>query len=669
MSNKDSLILLHLPFNQHSKLDVKPGVLARDAISRILEKRNIMPEMCSVCVNDDPQSPQIDLQMDLETLAQQLEGKKELWVHSEGLKLLVSIQHKFVRKTFFNLTLCDVCHKVIRLFGYRCEHCHINFHNKCSLKVPTYCDLLENTIRDASKANELRNMCTEFGGRNAAIATDILDSLTNPGVEQPYATTNGYQTPDETTPIATEFSNDIHSTKPSCSSSSLYPQSNNRLLYPNLPRLQPSGSTSTTTPSSTCSSPVSHHLLGDLSGSSLMPLTPPQSAPPQKMTASFFSDRIRSKSPGDIRPLNASHASQSGMSLDGNSNEYHLTGSSRRLNKGRKALEEWEINASDVVYHRKIGSGSFGTVFKGTYFGNVAIKKLNVGNPGPALLKAFKNEVAVLKNTRHGNVLNFMGWIREPELAIVTQWCEGSSLYRHIHVMEPRVDFEIMTVLEIYKQISHGMSYLHSKNIIHRDLKTNNIFLTDDNTVKIGDFGLATVKTRWSAGQQSQQPTGSILWMAPEVIRKREYTTLSDVYSYGICLYEILSGLLPYDDIKNRDQIIFMVGIGKLHPNYKHLRQDTPKTLRHLLERCILFMSEKRPEFEEIGRLLDEIAQNLPKLKKSQSDTFLYRAHKSDDDYSGIHSTASPKTPKYYSPTPFFSITPNMDDRNSHGPI
>lgn len=114
------------------------------------------------------------------------------------------------------------------------------------------------------------------------------------------ANTNGYQTPDETTPVATEFANDIHNAKPSSSSSSLYPQSNNRLLYPNLPRLQPSGSTSTTTPSSTCSSPVSHHLLSDLSGPSHMPLTPPQSAPPQKMTTSFFSDRMRSKSTAHV---------------------------------------------------------------------------------------------------------------------------------------------------------------------------------------------------------------------------------------------------------------------------------------------------------------------------------------------------------------------------------
>lgn len=128
-------------------------------------------------------------------------------------------------------------------------------------------------------------------------------------------------------------------------------------------------------------------------------------------------------------------------------------------------------------------------------------------------------------------MLNFLGVIREPELAIVTQWCEGSSLYRHIHVIEPKCDFEMQTILEICKQISQGMKYLHSKNVIHRsflifyknfiyfifrDLKTNNIFLTEGTVVKIGDFGLATVKTRWNNAQDgapNPNPTGSILWM------------------------------------------------------------------------------------------------------------------------------------------------------------
>lgn len=100
--------------------------------------------------------------------------------------------------------------------------------------------------------------------------------------------------------------------------------------------------------------------------------------------------------------------------------------------------------------------------------GTVAVKKLNISNPGAELLLAFKNEVTVLKKARHGNVLNFLGVIKEPELAIVTQWCQGSSLYRHIHVVEPRVEFEMQTVLDICKQISQGMDYLHSRGVIHR---------------------------------------------------------------------------------------------------------------------------------------------------------------------------------------------------------
>jgi B-Raf proto-oncogene serine/threonine-protein kinase len=165
-------------------------------------------------------------------------------------------------------------------------------------------------------------------------------------------------------------------------------------------------------------------------------------------------------------------------------------------------------------------------------------------------------------------------------------------------------------------------------------LKTNNVFLTEDKTVKIGDFGLATVKTRWSSttgGQQAMQPTGSILWMAPEVIRMHEHTNRSDVYSFGICLYELLTGRLPYDHINNRDQIIFMVGMGLLKPIVSHLRLDTPSKLRSLFLQCIEYNAENRLEFDEIKPVLHKVAQSLPKLTRSQSDSCLQQERKRNE--------------------------------------
>ncbi|VDK89600.1 unnamed protein product [Litomosoides sigmodontis] len=238
--------------------------------------------------------------------------------------------------------------------------------------------------------------------------------------------------------------------------------------------------------------------------------------------------------------------------------------------------------------------------------------------------------------------------MREPDLAIVTQWCEGSSLYRQIHVNEPRVDFEISSVIDICKQIAQGMNYLHSRHIIHRDLKTNNIFLTDDGTVKIGDFGLATVKTRWNGGQQNQQPTGSILWMAPEVIRMQDtnpYTSLSDVYSFGICLFELLSGVLPYSHVNSRDQILFMVGRGYLKPDLTKVRHDTPKGLLALLEKCIKFCRDERPEFEQVLIYLERASAHLPRLKRSVSEPQIYRSYYDQHDFLlPVQAPNSPKT-------------------------
>ncbi|XP_018328579.1 raf homolog serine/threonine-protein kinase Raf [Agrilus planipennis] len=326
---------------------------------------------------------------------------------------------------------------------------------------------------------------------------------------------------------------------------------------------------------------------------------------------------------------------------------------SKPLLAPRESIEDWEIPADEILVGPRVGSGSFGTVYKAHWHGPVAVKTLNVKIPTAAQLQAFKNEVAVLRKTRHVNILLFMGCVSKPQLAIVTQWCEGSSLYKHLHVFETK--FELFTLIEIARQTAQGMDYLHAKNIIHRDLKSNNIFLHDDLTVKIGDFGLATAKTRWSGSQQFHQPTGSILWMAPEVIRMKEdnpYSFQSDVYAFGIVLFELLAGQLPYSNINNKDQILFMVGRGALKPDLNKLRSDTPKALRRLTEDCIKFTRDERPLFRQIHASLEGFLRNLPKIHRSASEPNMNRTQLQSDDF--IYTCASPKTPVNFGPSSNF---------------
>ncbi|XP_017208996.1 raf-1 proto-oncogene, serine/threonine kinase a isoform X3 [Danio rerio] len=292
----------------------------------------------------------------------------------------------------------------------------------------------------------------------------------------------------------------------------------------------------------------------------------------------------------------------------------------------------WEIEANEVVLLSRIGSGSFGTVHKGKWHGDVAVKVLKVTNPTPEQFQAFRNEVAVLRKTRHVNILLFMGYMTKGNLAIVTQWCEGSSLYKHLHVLE--TNFQMFQLIDIARQTAQGMDYLHAKNIIHRDMKSNNIFLHEGLTVKIGDFGLATVKARWSGSQQVEQPSGSILWMAPEVIRMQDnnpYSFQSDVYSYGIVLFELMTGELPYSQIGNRDQIIFMVGRGYLSPDLSKLYKRCPKAMKRLVADCIKKSKDERPLFPQILSSIELLQHSLPKINRSASEPSLHRASQSED--------------------------------------
>lgn len=287
-------------------------------------------------------------------------------------------------------------------------------------------------------------------------------------------------------------------------------------------------------------------------------------------------------------------------------------------------------------------------MYRAHWHGPVAVKILKVKTPNPELLQSFENEMAMLKKTRHSNILLFMGCVSTPSLAIVTQWCDGQSLYKHIHVMESR--FEIKTSIDIARQTAQGMDYLHAKNIIHRDLKSQNIFLLEDLSVKIGDFGLATAKARWSSDQKSECPTGSLFWMAPEVIRMRDsypYSYKSDVYAFGIVMYELLTQQLPYNDLKdkNKDLILWKVGRGMLRPDLSKIRSDCPSDLKRLTEDCIKKDRDERPLFRSILTMLETILRAQPRISRSASlPTLQNQLHMMDEI---MYNCSTPKTPSF----------------------
>ncbi|XP_076654722.1 serine/threonine kinase raf oncogene [Halictus rubicundus] len=580
-----SLLRAYLPNQQRTSIQVREGLPLRDALAKAMKLRNLTTEMCVVYILGTDNSKSLtswdtDISvLDCDEISVEILDK---------FPITTSISHNFVRKTFFTLSFCDSCKKMI-FQGFYCRTCNYRFHQRCTGGVPALCHQVR--MQDAYyKALLAHNLDSTAGilqlPRDYGLSRSVSPSLT-PSRTQRHPRSLGQQDRSSSAPNVC-----FNMVKPSGDSTNLDEYSRSQSLGRPVGIIQ-----SAVSPGS---SPTKH----------------------SQSTQASPTSTLRPKRP------RARSADESSKNLLG----------------PRESIEDWEIPADEILIGARIGSGSFGTVYKAHWHGPVAVKMLNVKIPTDAQLQAFKNEVAVLRKTRHVNILLFMGCVSKPQLAIVTQWCEGSSLYKHLHVFETK--FDLFTLIEIGRQTAQGMDYLHAKNIIHRDLKSNNIFLHDDLTVKIGDFGLATAKTRWSGSQQFHQPTGSILWMAPEVIRMQEenpYSFQSDVYAFGVVLFELLASQLPYSHINNKDQILFMVGCGNLRPDLNKLRSDTPKALKRLTEDSIKFSREDRPIFRQILASLESLSRGLPKITRSASEPNLNRTQLQSDDF--LYTCASPKTP------------------------
>ncbi|KAF8700772.1 hypothetical protein HU200_034128 [Digitaria exilis] len=265
------------------------------------------------------------------------------------------------------------------------------------------------------------------------------------------------------------------------------------------------------------------------------------------------------------------------------------------------AVDVWEVDPRLLKFEQKLASGSFGDLYHGTYCSqDVAIKVLKPERVSVDMLREFAQEVYIMKKVRHKNVVQFIGaCTRPPILCIVTEFMHGGSIFDFLY--NRRGNFQVTDVLRIASDVSKGMNYLHQINIVHRDLKTANL-LMDDQVVKVADFGVARVKDQ--SGVMTAE-TGTYRWMAPEVIEHLPYDHSADVFSFGIVLWELLTGKLPYEDMTPLQAAVAVVQ-KDLRPT---IAADTHPMLADLLQRCWQKDPALRPTFAEIVDILNSIKE------------------------------------------------------------
>lgn len=272
------------------------------------------------------------------------------------------------------------------------------------------------------------------------------------------------------------------------------------------------------------------------------------------------------------------------------------------------------IKHSDVELGKQIGKGQSGTVSVGKYKGNeVAVKILYRRALSQPELESFRREILVLSLLDFPSLIKFYGYTEEPPFYILTDYMSNGSLFDFLRKSPDKLTPTHRTLIAL--DVARGLEYLHSRNIIHRDMKSLNVLLDSNLRAKICDFGMVRVK-------QNAPMTGLIgtpHWMAPEVFMSiPTYNEKVDVFSYGILLWELLTSDMPYNGMKQVD-ITIGVTNGTLRPPFPPGPQTS---LMHLIERCWAQDPNDRPTMKQVVKDIE----NNPKCHFTDTNESVFRS-------------------------------------------